>query len=84
MKQLACSVLQGEHGRAVAHLLCAEREMLQEPNLREDTARSTWNALGLSYTRLGEPEKASATKRVFLLLEDTKRNAQHQCQRPVL
>ncbi len=65
-------VLQGSHRRAVQHFLCAETQLLRtsEPGTenpdKQQLLRDTWNGLGLSYIRSGEPEQVGHVERTEL------------------
>ena len=53
--------LQGNHGSAVQHFRLAEVAMLKNKEVDEESARTIWNGLGISYNSLGEPDKVSQT-----------------------
>ena len=58
--------LQGIHGSAVQHFRLAEVAMLKNKEVDEESARTIWNGLGISYNSLGEPDKVSPTN-IYIL-----------------
>ena len=53
---------QGDHRMALVYLMKAEKILESADNLDAVVARATWNAMGLAYNALGQPDEVGPKK----------------------